>query len=55
MFKFLNFLPVDPLRITQQFGTVAKLPVPGSLNLSQPYACQKALAEKHRQSGPPVP
>ena len=54
MFKFLNFLHTDPLRITQQFGTVAKPPVPSSLNLSPPYACQKALTGKHRQSGLPV-
>ena len=54
MFKFLNFSHTDPLRITQQFGTVANPSVPSGLNLYPPYACQKALAEKHRQPAPPV-
>ena len=53
VFKFFAY-GYYPLRITQQFGTVAKQSVPSSLNLSQPYVCQKALAEKYRQPAQPV-
>ena len=49
MFKFLNFLQLDFIKITQPPALVAKPSVPCSLNPSQPYACQKALTEKHHQ------
>jgi hypothetical protein len=55
MFKFLNFLHYDTWKIIQQLGTVAKPSVLCGLNLSQPYACQKALTEKHRQQAQPIP
>jgi hypothetical protein len=54
MFKFLNFLHPDSWKIIQQHGTVGKPLVPSSLNLSQPYACRKALTEKHRQQVQPI-
>jgi hypothetical protein len=52
--QVFNFLRTGPLRIIQQLGTVAKPSTLSSLNLSQPYACQKALTEKHRQLVQPV-
>jgi hypothetical protein len=54
MFKFLNFLHSDAYKIIQQLGTVAKPSVLCGLNLSQPYACRKALTEKHRQQVQPI-
>ena len=52
MFKFLNFGHADVWKIIQQLGTVAKVSVPVGLNLSPPYAYQKALTEKHRPQVP---
>jgi len=52
VFKFFG-IP-DSWKIIQQLGTVAKPSVVCGLNLSQPYACQKALTEKHRQQAQPI-